>query len=117
VTGTADTFRIEALTSTGRRILKYLAGKANLFDFCKTVDFGPERIGGVIRRPEGSLDEQARLKSTNQMDVIRAVAFAFELASKPFRITLACWAIGLHQLKTLASRQDILGNPITKWHG
>jgi anthranilate synthase component 1 len=116
LTGTADRFRIEALTATGKRMLKYLAGKSGLFDFCRTVTFGQDRIEGVIRRPEGAIDEQTRLKSTNQMDVIRAVAFAFELASKPFRIT--CGLLGaisydfVDQFEKLpANRQDILGNP------
>jgi anthranilate/para-aminobenzoate synthase component I len=116
LTGTADKFRIEALTATGKRILKYLAAKSGLFDFCETIEFGQDCIAGIIRRPEGTLDEQTRLKSTNQMDVIRAVGFAFELASKPFRIT--CGLLGaisydfIDQFEKLpANRQDILGNP------
>jgi anthranilate synthase component 1 len=116
LTGKTNHFRIEALTATGKRMLKYLASKPERFSFCETVDFGQDRISGVIRLPEGTLDEQSRLKSTNQMDVIRAVAFAFELASKPFRIT--CGLLGaisydfVDQFEKLpASRQDILGNP------
>jgi anthranilate synthase component 1 len=92
LTGTADQFRIEALTATGRRMLKFFAIRPERFAFCETVDFGLDRISGIIRRPEGTADEQSRLKSTNQMDVIRAVGFAFELASKPFRIT--CGLLG-----------------------
>jgi anthranilate synthase component 1 len=116
LTGTADKFRIEALTPAGKRMLKYLAGKTERFKFCQTIDFGCDRISGIIRRPEGTLDEQSRLKSTNQMDVIRAVGFAFELASKPFRIT--CGLLGaisydfIDQFEKLPlSRKDILGNP------
>ncbi len=42
--------------------------------------------------PVRLVDEQTRLKSTNQMDVLRAVSSAFSLASKPFRIT--CGLLG-----------------------
>lgn len=62
------------------------------------------------------MDEQTRLRSTNQMDVLRAVAFAFRLASKPFRVT--CGLLGalsydfVDQFEKLpASEQDVLGNP------
>jgi anthranilate synthase component 1 len=62
------------------------------------------------------MDEQARLRSTNQMDVLRAVAFAFRLASKPFRVT--CGLLGalsydfIDQFEKLPpSRQDVMGNP------
>jgi anthranilate synthase component 1 len=116
LTGTANQFRIEALTATGKRMLKYLAGRPQRFAFCEKVDFEQDRITGTIRRSEGTIDEQSRLKSTNQMDVIRAVAFAFELASKPFRIT--CGLLGaisydfIDQFEKLpANKQDLLGNP------
>jgi len=62
------------------------------------------------------VDEQARLQSTNQMDVLRAVAFAFRLASKPFRIT--CGLLGaisydfIDQFEKLPpNKDDTLGNP------
>jgi len=116
LTGTANQFRIEALTATGKRMLKFLAGQPRRFAFCEKIDFAENRITGIIRRVQGTLDEQSRLKSTNQMDVIRAVAFAFELASKPFRIT--CGLLGaisydfIDQFEKLPpSREDILGNP------
>jgi anthranilate synthase component 1 len=116
LTGTGNQFRVEALTATGRRMLKFLAGRREQFAFCEKIDFGQDRITGTIRRTQGTLDEQSRLKSTNQMDVIRAVAFAFELASKPFRIT--CGLLGaisydfIDQFEKLpANKQDLLGNP------
>jgi anthranilate synthase component 1 len=116
LTGTGNQFRIEALTATGRRMLKFLAGRQERFAFCEKIDFGQDRIAGTIRRSQGTIDEQSRLKSTNQMDVIRAVAFAFELASKPFRIT--CGLLGaisydfIDQFEKLpANKQDLLGNP------
>ncbi|MHC4061680.1 MAG: anthranilate synthase component I family protein, partial [Planctomycetota bacterium] len=85
-------------------------------DFCESVDFDAEAITGKIKRTEELVDEQTRLQSTNQMDVLRAVAFAFRLASKPFRVT--CGLLGalsydfIDQFEKLpASKEDLLGNP------
>ncbi|MEN6306332.1 MAG: anthranilate synthase component 1 [Anaerohalosphaeraceae bacterium] len=116
LTGKGTQFRIEALTPAGRRILRYLASNPRRFSFCDLISFEQDRIVGSFRQPQQTIDEQSRLKSTNQMDVIRAVAFAFELASKPFRIT--CGLLGalsydfIDQFEKLpASSSDILGNP------
>ncbi|MGH2270755.1 anthranilate synthase component 1 [Anaerohalosphaeraceae bacterium U12dextr] len=116
LTGKGTHFRIEALTPAGKRILRYLASNPRRFSFCDRVSYEQDRIVGSFSLPQQTLDEQSRLKSTNQMDVIRAVAFAFELASKPFRIT--CGLLGalsydfIDQFEKLpASRCDILENP------
>ncbi len=116
VTGTSNHFRIQALTPTGKRLIGYLAARPERFAFCQSINFGTDTITGMIRRAEGSMDEQSRLKSANQMDVIRAVAFGFELASKPFRIT--CGLLGalsydfIDQFEKLPTNSsDILGNP------
>jgi len=116
LTGTGLDFTIKALSGTGRRILAYLARDPERFDFCTSVRFGDEEITGRIQRVERLVDEQSRLKSTNQMDVLRAVAFAFRLASKPFRIT--CGLLGaisydfIDQFEKLPqSGTDLLGNP------
>jgi len=116
LTGKGTHFRIEALTPAGRRILRYLASNPRRFSFCDLISFEQDRIVGSFRQSQQTLDEQSRLKSTNQMDVIRAVAFAFELASKPFRIT--CGLLGalsydfIDQFEKLpASSSDILENP------
>jgi len=116
LTGTGLDFRIQALSKTGKRMLGYLAGDEKRFVFCETVMFEADRIIGRIRPTEGTMDEQTRLRSTNQMDVLRAVAFAFRLASKPFRVT--CGLLGalsydfVDQFEKLpASEQDVLGNP------
>jgi len=115
--GTGADFTIKALSNTGRRILSYLAEKAQeRFNFCESVEFGPEAITGRIKQEQKIVDEQSRLKSINQMDVLRAVAFAFKLASKPFRVT--CGLLGalsydfIDQFEKLpASKDDLLGNP------
>ncbi|MBL7215921.1 MAG: anthranilate synthase component 1 [Phycisphaerae bacterium] len=116
LTGTGNCFAIGALSNTGKRILKYLAEHRERFAFCKSVDFTEDHITGELERNDGMMDEEARLKSINQMDVIRAVAFAFELASKPFRVT--CGLLGalsydfVDQFEKLpANTEDILGNP------
>ncbi|MBL7153827.1 MAG: anthranilate synthase component 1 [Phycisphaerae bacterium] len=119
LTGTGPDFNIKALSNTGRRMLTYLAAETQRFAFCESVDFNPEAITGRINQtlaPDGIVDEQTRLKSTNQMDVLRAVAFAFSLASKPFRIT--CGLLGalsydfIDQFEKLPqSTTDLLGNP------
>ncbi|MHC4170938.1 MAG: anthranilate synthase component I family protein, partial [Planctomycetota bacterium] len=82
----------------------------------ESVEFGAETISGKVAQPEQLVDEQTRLKTTNQMDVLRAVAFAFKLASKPFRVT--CGLLGalsydfIDQFEKLpASEDDLLGNP------
>jgi anthranilate synthase component 1 len=123
LTGTGVEFTIKALSNTGRRILNYLSteGKER-FSFCESVEFGSEEITGRIRatsidhRALRAVDEQARLQSTNQMDVLRAVAFAFRLASKPFRVT--CGLLGaisydfIDQFEKLPPNEnDLLGNP------
>ncbi len=116
LSGTGNRFTIRALTPTGKRLVGYLKNQPNRFVFCESIDFAADEISGVIRRTEGAMDEQSRLKSANQMDVIRAVAFGFELASKPFRIT--CGLLGaisydfIDQFEKLPeNKSDILGNP------
>jgi len=116
LSGTGLEFVIRALSGTGRRILEYLASHPERFAFCERVSFGEQAIEGTIRRQEQVLDEQSRLGSTNQMDVLRAVAFAFRLASKPFRVT--CGLLGaisydfIDQFEKLPpNRADLLGNP------
>lgn len=92
LTGTGLDFTIKALSKTGRRMIEYLSTDGTRFDFCQKVEFEAESITGTIKTIEGTVDEQTRLQSTNQMDVLRAVAFAFKLASKPFRVT--CGLLG-----------------------
>ena len=116
LTGTGAEFTIKALSNTGRRMVKFLSGEKERFGFCESVDFGSEVITGRIKQSEGIVDEQTRLQSTNQMDVLRAVAFSFSLASKPFRVT--CGLLGalsydfIDQFEKLPqSDTDLLGNP------
>jgi len=116
LTGTGADFTIKALSNTGRRILDYLSTNKERFAFCESVEFGPEAIVGRIKQIEEVVDEQTRLTSINQMDVLRAVAFAFRLASKPFRVT--CGLFGaisydfIDQFEKLPpSETDLLGNP------
>ncbi len=116
LTGTGADFSIKALSNTGRRILDYLAAKKERFAFCESVTFGSEEIIGRIKQISEIVDEQTRLTSINQMDVLRAVAFAFSLASKPFRVT--CGLLGaisydfIDQFEKLPpSGDDPLGNP------
>ena len=116
LTGSGPDFTIKALNSTGRRMLRYLAGDPQRFAFSESVEFSEESITGRIRQIDRLVDEQTRLKGTNQMDVLRAVAFAFSLASKPFRIT--CGLFGaisydfIDQFEKLPrNTADLLGNP------
>ncbi len=117
LTGTGSEFTIKALSKTGRRMIEYLtADGEKRFDFCEKVEFGREAITGQVKQDIKTVDEQTRLQSTNQMDVLRAVAFAFTLASKPFRVT--CGLLGaisydfIDQFEKLPrNKEDILGNP------
>jgi len=116
LTGRGAEFSIRALTPVGRRMLRYLASDEKRFAFCRTVNYGDKEITGTLRQVAGTMDEESRLKSINQMDVIRAVVFAFELASKPFRVT--CGLLGaisydfVDQFEKLPeNKSDILGNP------
>jgi anthranilate synthase component 1 len=116
LTGTGADFTIKALSKTGKRMLDFLSTQKDRFAFCESVTFCPEEITGRIRQDEKLVDEQSRLRSTNQMDVLRTVAFAFSLASKPFRVT--CGLLGalsydfIDQFEKLpASETDLLGNP------
>jgi anthranilate synthase component I len=115
LTGTGSCFTIKALSNTGKRMIEYLSKKER-FAFCESVNFSKDSITGQIKKNEGVVDEQTRLQSTNQMDVLRAVAFAFSLASKPFRVT--CGLLGalsydfIDQFEKLPqSSKDLLGNP------
>ncbi len=118
--GTGAQFTIKALTGTGRRMLEYLSSPdksgEKRFSFCESVEFGSEVITGRIKQQQRIVDEQTRLASINQMDVLRAVAFAFRMASKPFRVT--CGLLGaisydfIDQFEKLPpSKEDLLGNP------
>lgn len=116
LTGKGNCFRIEALTPTGRRMLKYFAEHRQRFAFCKSIAFAPECITGELEVNAGVTDEESRLKRVNQMDVLRAVGFAFELASKPFRVT--CGLMGalsydfIDQFEKLpGNTDDLLKNP------
>jgi len=116
LTGKGLDFTIKALSNTGRRMLRYLATQKHRFAFCQSVQFNTETITGRVNKIEKTVDEQTRLQSTNQMDVLRAVAFAFRLASKPFRVT--CGLLGalsydfIDQFEKLPpSAEDLLGNP------
>jgi len=122
LTGTGAEFTIKALSNTGRRMIEYLSTEQKKrFDFCEQIQFDAEAITGRIRDTryeirDTKIDEQTRLQSTNQMDVLRAVAFAFKLASKPFRVT--CGLLGaisydfIDQFEKLPSNEeDLLGNP------
>ncbi len=116
VAGTGRDFTIRALTGTGRRMVEYLGSDPERFGFCESVDFSEQAISGHIREAKPGVDEQTRLKSTNQMDVLRAVAFSFKLASKPFRVT--CGLLGalsydfIDQFEKLpANEEDLLENP------
>ena len=116
LTGTGVDFSIRAVSDTGRRMIGFLAEDKSRFDFCRTVEFTGDSIEGTLEAGDETLDEESRLKSVNQMDVIRAVAFAFRLASKPFRVT--CGLLGalsydfIDQFEKLpANESDILKNP------
>ncbi|AQT68582.1 Anthranilate synthase component 1 [Anaerohalosphaera lusitana] len=116
LTGKGNEFRIEALNKTGRRMVQFLACDESRFDFCESVEFTDELITGTVPEMPEVIDEESRLKTTNQMDVLRAVAFAFKLAYKPFRVT--CGLIGalsydfVDQFETLpANESDELENP------
>jgi len=117
LTGTGNEFSIRALSSTGRRMIRYLSTeRKDAFGFCEEVKSDSESISGTIKQDKGIVDEQSRLQCTNQMDVLRAVAFSFGLASKPFRVT--CGLFGalsydfIDQFERLpANKEDLLGNP------
>ena len=92
LTGKGLDFEIKALNDTGIRMIKHLSEIDGKFDFCEKVQFDDNVISGRIRQNVKRVDEQSRLQSVNQMDVLRAVAFSFKLASKPFRVT--CGLLG-----------------------
>jgi anthranilate synthase component 1 len=119
LTGTGAKFTIKALSKTGQRMIEYLSAQKSRFDFCESVNFSAETITGRIKRTEGTVDEQTRLKSTNQMDVLRAVAFAFNLAcTPPAELHMNCGLLGaisydfIDQFEKLpTNKEDLLGNP------
>ena len=91
--GRGKDFQILALNPVGRRMLNYFKTTAReRFNFCSNIDFQPDSINGTLDTSDDITDEQSRLKSINQMSVIRAVNFAFTLSGNPFRIT--CGMLG-----------------------
>ncbi|MBN1788719.1 MAG: anthranilate synthase component 1 [Sedimentisphaerales bacterium] len=93
VAGRGADFQIAALSPTGRRMIKYFSTVAKgRFGFCEEINFEADKITGKLKLDHDIIDEQARLKAVNQMDVIRAVNFTFELSGKPFRVT--CGLLG-----------------------
>ncbi len=116
LTGAGRSFTIAALNQTGKRMLGFLASDKKRFEFCENLDVTDDKIDGLIKKHEGVVDEYTRLQTVNQTNVIRAVATAFTLASKPFRVT--CGLLGaisydfIDQFETLPQNQDdMLGNP------
>jgi anthranilate synthase component 1 len=113
ISGRGADFQIVALSPTGKRMLKYFAttGRSR-FDFCKDIKFESDRITGSLNLDHDIIDEQSRLKAVNQMDVIRAVNFAFELSGKPFRVT--CGLLGalsydfIDQFEKLPKNENVL---------
>ncbi len=113
LSGKGADFQIIALSPVGKRMIKYLAtaGRGR-FGFCKEINFQIDRITGQLNLDHGIIDEQARLKTVNQMDVIRAANFAFELSGKPFRVT--CGLLGaisydfIDQFEKLPANKTIL---------
>ncbi len=113
IAGKGDDFQIVALSPTGQRMIKYFATTGrDRFDFCKEINFEKECITGRLNPDHDIIDEQARLKSINQMDVIRAVNFAFELSGPPFRVT--CGMLGaisydfIDQFEKLPANKNVL---------
>ncbi|MGA2915646.1 MAG: anthranilate synthase component 1 [Sedimentisphaerales bacterium] len=93
LSGKGSDFQIVALSPTGKRMIKYLSTTARKrFDFCRKINFEEDKITGQLSLDHDIIDEQSRLKAVNQMNVIRAVNFAFELSGKPFRVT--CGLLG-----------------------
>ena len=118
LTGKGQKFTIKALNPTGMRILSYLNSRQKeVFSFCESFIFTNNAIKGKLADVcKGDMDERDRLKSINQMDVLRAVAFSFKLASKPFKVN--CGLLGalsydfIDQFEKLpANKEDILENP------
>ena len=116
LTGSGAEFTIKATSKTGKRMIQYLSADKTRFGFCESVEFKTDEITGIIRQEQKIVDEQTRLTGVNQMDVLRAVAFAFQLASKPFRVT--CGLLGaisydfIDQFEKLPkNKADLLGNP------
>ena len=99
LTGTGCDFTIRALSNTGQRMIKYLSADSDRFNFCESVEFNTDSVTGTIKKSEQTVDEQTRLQTTNQMDVLRAVAGAFTLASHPFRVT--CGLLGALSCRSL----------------
>ena len=56
ITGTGNQFSIEALSSSGRRMIGYFSEHRERFDFCKSIDFGAERISGQLKQSDAVTD-------------------------------------------------------------
>ncbi len=81
IIGKGESFEIAALNKTGVKFIEFLK---NDFDFCDEIECSKDLIKGKLRPKRGIVSEDERLKLKNHADILRAIAFKFKPASKPF---------------------------------
>lgn len=74
IEGRNSDFKIKALNSLGKRLIKFLRGD---FSFCDKVNYKSRSIEGRLSPVRRSVDEEERLKLKSHMDIIRKIAFRF----------------------------------------
>lgn len=81
VKGQNEKFEITALNELGIKFIKFLKGD---FDFCDEVEYKKDKIAGKLKTQKGISSEEERLKSRNNIDIIRKIIFKFKPTLKPF---------------------------------
>ncbi|HLC61662.1 MAG TPA: anthranilate synthase component 1 [Candidatus Nanoarchaeia archaeon] len=81
IIGRGESFEITALNKAGIKFLDFLK---NDFDFCDEVEYSKDYIKGKLKPKRENVSENERLKLKNHTDILRAIAFKFKPASKPF---------------------------------
>ena len=113
VIGKDADFEIIALTNLGKKFLNFI--KKDL-SFCDKAVYHKDKIYGKLNPTKKFVSEQEKLKLKTHIDLIRAIAFKFELTIKPF--IPYCGLFGIvsydiaNQLEDLPDdSQDIIRDP------
>lgn len=81
VIGRGNGFEIAALNNLGRKFLSFIKKD---FKFCDKAIYKKDKIYGTLTAAKKQVSEQEKLKQKSHLDILRAIAFKFKPASKPF---------------------------------
>ena len=111
VRGKGRSFEIKALNKIGEKILEHIKDRLT---FCSSLQIDDCSVRGILDKEKNETSENERLRGITQMDVLRAIIFAFRPVSKPAH--LYCGLFGMisydfiDQFESLPPSKDVLYN-------